>query len=218
MIPLIITARLRNGFAASDPWSPALDGILGYWMMRERLGEAQFTADAAGQASLQTVTDLPLARIEHDGLWWWACSSPIYAEAAQALRYYHRRFDAQAAERHAQLRGRVQTKAGPYKAARLSQIVHVCPAVTWHAVGDADEVRRLLSRCSAIGAKIGAGFGAVAEWTVDAGGDGVLAMRHRPVPADYAEAHTIDGQRMWWGLRPPVRLAENQALCVMPEV
>lgn len=213
---LLITARLRNGFAASDPWSPSLDAILAYWFVRERDGEAACTAAAADTASLHAVEGLPLERITHGDWWWYACSSPIIDEQAQIQRFYHRRFDAVAAERYAKVRGRVQTQAGPYKAARLSQVVHVCPEVRWHAIGDAVEVERLLRRCSAIGAKIGSGFGAVAEWRVESGGDPELARHGRPVVAEYASAHNLGGPRMWWGLRPPARLVSNQALCVMP--
>ncbi len=218
MEALVVTAKLRNGFAASDPWSPALDAILGYWMLREQLGEAAFTAGAADAANLSAVEGLPLERIEHDAWWWYACSAPIYTEAAQTLRYYHRRFDAQAAERHAAItRKRVEVKAGPYKASRLNQVVHTCGGVQWHVVGDASEIRRLLRRCSAIGAKVGAGFGAVAEWTVEEGGDLHTALYHRPLPERYADLKGIDGPRMIWGLRPPARLRDNQTLCVMPD-
>jgi len=218
MEPLLVTARLRNGFAASDPWSPALDAILAYWALRERMGEAEFTASAADAATLRPVEGLPLERVEHGGLWWYCCSSPIYTDAAQTLRYYHRRFDATLAERHAEItRKRVEIKAGPYKASRLSQVVHVCGAVQWHVIGDAPEILRLLRRCSAIGAKINAGFGAVAEWRVDPGGDALLARYHRPLPEGYAMEHGVEGPTMPWAIRPPARLRSNQTLCVMPD-
>jgi len=222
--PLIVTARLRNGFAASDSWSPALDAILGYWLLRERLGEAAFTAGAAYSAALGPVEGLPLERIDHGDWWWYACSSPIYTEAAQTLRYYHRRFDAQYSERHAAItRKRVEVKAGPYKASRLSEVVHTCPDVRWHVIGDAAEITRVLRRCTAIGARVGAGFGAVAEWEVSESGfttDDMaadLARRHRPVPVEYARQNGIVGPEMIWGLRPPARLRGNQTLCVMPD-
>ena len=217
MEPLIVTARLRNGFAASDPWSPSLDAILGYWLLRESMGEAAFIASAVDAAAQQAVVGLPLERIEYGEWWWYACSSPIYAEAAQTQRYYHRRFDALHAERHAVItRKRVETKAGPYKSVRLSEIIHTCPAVVWHVVGDGAEIQRLLHRCSAIGAKIAAGFGAVAQWTVEQDGDVSLANHYRPLAVDYATAHSVEGMEMWWGLRPPGRLSSNQTICVMP--
>lgn len=217
METLIVTARLRNGFAASDPWSPSIDGILAYWMLREQLGEAAFTAGAADPGSLHPVEGLPLERIEHQGLWWYACSSPIYDEVAQSLRYYHRRFDARAAERYADVGRRVDVKSGPYKSSRLSQVVHTCAAVQWHVMGDADRIRHLLRRCAAIGAKINTGFGAVAEWTVSPGGEAEIARRRRPLPADYASQHGIEGPVMRWAIRPPSRLRGNQTECVMPD-
>lgn len=37
-----------------------------------------------------------------------------------------------------------------------------------------------------------------------------------PLPVDYAAAQGIAGDRMRWGIRPPVRIAANCCDCVMP--
>lgn len=219
MTPLRITATLRNGFASSDPWSPAIDGILAYWHVREQLGEEQFALTSVDSSAMEPVTDLPLAKTEWQGEWWYQCSSPIYATRAEFLRYYHRRFDIGAAQQYLQpQRGRVETKAGPFKAYRLSARVIVTPEVQWYAVGDSEEVRRLLRRCSAIGAKVGQGFGRVQAWTVETlrelppyGG-----ASDRPIPAEYARQIGAEGPMLLWGLRPPGRIRENLCVCVMP--
>lgn len=217
MQPIRITAHLLNGFTSSDPWSPSIDGILGYWMMYEAKGD-DFALSASNTAAMRPVEGLPLQRIEHGGLWWYACSSPIYSIASSARRYMHRRFD-DAHERQLDLQGKsgkVLVAAGPYKNARIPFLLRITRQVEWHVIGDLGEIKRLLSRCPHIGGRYGSGFGRVSGWSFS-DGDSEKAMHHRPLPVAYAEAHDIIGDEMYWGIRPPARLRENSALCIMPE-
>jgi len=212
---LRIVAHLANGFAASDPWSPSIDAILGYWMLRDRMGDEEFSASQAVDSGMAPVEGIPLAMDSHDDLWWYLCSSPIYDQQAEFLRYFHRRFDVQQAERYMEeKKGRVQVTAGPFKNFRLSSVVHACRTVTWHAEGDRAGVALLLRRCHAIGSKIGSGNGRVLRWDVTEDGEAELARLHRPIPEDVAVVR--EGVRMMWGFRPPGRLRENQSVCVMP--
>lgn len=221
MMPLRITAHLHSGFAAADRWSPALDGILAYWHLREVLGPEEFAITSADNAAMRPVEGLPLEVVHHGQWWWYACSSPMYSAAATVIRHIHRRFDARQAERHCDFQCRsekVQVNAGPYKNRRLLLQQHITGQVQWHAVGDAAEVYRLLAQCPNIGAKFGAGFGRVRRWEVVEGDDtdATLARRHRPLPLEYADAQGVTGPLMEWGIRPPGRCKENRALCVMP--
>lgn len=217
MIPMRVIARTPAGFAASDPWSPTLDGILAYEIMRERLGD-EFGLATSDDSTMQAVEGLPLAVERHGEWWWYACSSPLYAAVVQARRYYHRRFDAAAAETFLEPRkAKVSTAAGPYKNARLSHLVTVTNQVTWHAIGEPDEVSRLLNRVRYIGAGIASGMGRVNEWRVvpdEASRE--LALAHRPLPVQRAQALGITGPVMRWGIRPPVRIPGNRCDCVMP--
>ncbi len=226
MQALVITAHLRNGFVSSDPWSPSIDAILGYWQLREEMGEEAFTLAASSLGTLQPVENLPLAKTHYlsdlgaEPLWWFQCSSPVFQQAAESLRHYHRRFDALQAE-HYMLpqKGRMEVSAGPYKNFRNSYLLHVTPAVRWYAVGDKCEVQHLLNRCTHIGALTGAGNGAVARWEVVESADPetvTMARLHRPLPETYATQNEVTGSRMIWGYRPPGRLVGNQTLCIMP--
>lgn len=218
MEPLIVTAHLRNGFSAAEPWSPALDGILGYWLLREKLGPDEFFVQAARPDLREPLPRLPLEVQESGyGEWWYAASIPLYEAQREFIQYYHRRFDAHLAERYmVPTKGRVNTKAGPYKAFRLYERVRLTDRVQWHVVGDAGEIRRLLARCTNIGSKASQGRGRVASWEVSAGGDSEKARYLRPLPAEFAEAMGIRGFRIRWGLRPPVRDTVTDA--VIPEV
>lgn len=215
--PLTITAHLMNGFASYDPWSPAIDGILAYWMLRQRMGEAAFTASAIHSDTMEPVTGLPLG-IERDGDWWWyQCSSPRYDSLGEHVSHFHRRFDQALAEQYLTPPHRkVSVKAGPFKQYRLILRTIICATVTWHAIGDPQPIRRLLDSCTHIGTKTGQGNGQVRYWSVAADGDAALARLWRPLPEAFAVRHNQTGPLMTWGLRPPGRLPVNQCSCIMP--
>lgn len=209
LIPIVVEAETPAGFASSDPWSPTLDGILAFSYMQEKLGP-----DFGTNTDYRPVEGLPLAVDRHGGLWWYRCGSPEYEPMAQRDLHINRRFDALDAERYVVGKRKVDTSSGPFKAMRKPRFQHICPRVTWRAVGDPDEVRRLLERIPAIGTCWSKGFGRVARWTVTEGGDGSV---HRPVPLEYAVANGIVGRRVHHAIRPPTHLPENRMECVVPE-
>lgn len=86
----------------------------------------------------------------------------------------------------------------------------------WHAVGDAAEIERLLRGVAQVGAHRGAGFGEVAEWLVEDGGEASerAARLRRPLPVGYARRLGLPGPVLPWGLVPPGRV--DRVECVMP--
>lgn len=220
-VPFSVTAHLPAGYSASDPWSPSLEGLLAYWMLREQLGEEAFALGSIGVDPMRVIgpDDLPLAVDRHEEAWWWVASSPIVASVARFPRWFHRRFDlAEAATYTAEAARTVNVKGGQFKNYRIRREVVLTPTLTWHAMGDPDEVRRLLRRCTHIGYGGAKGYGEVARWEVAAdGADESLARTYRPLPAEAATLRGIGGIPMRWGIRPPGRLPEHQILCMMPE-
>lgn len=215
MQPLRVIAHLANGFASLDPWSPSLDAILAYHMLREHLGSEDFAAQTDDMMS--PVEGLPLAVERHGELWWYMCSSPQYLSVAEHIRHFHRRFDAQQAERFlAPQKARVNVTAGPLKAFRLPLRIVVCDRVQWHCIGERADIERLLRTCTHIGAKRGSGHGVVDRWEISHDGMIDIARFMRPLPTEFAEAHHRGGDLMEWGIRPPGRLRENITLCIMP--
>lgn len=211
MQPLRIRADLVNGFAAKDPWSPAIDGILAAVEMKRRLGD-DFSSPQPSR--LQPVEGLPLEVVRHGDLWWYAASSPVIVGfAGKEKKHYHRRFDDQHERYLPDKMGRVMTAAGPFKTTRLFDTRIICRAVEWHVVGDADEIREMLADVEQVGAKRGTGFGMVKSWQIS-GGDRRISYGHRPLPVGFQEVH--GAQVMPWGIVPPARWRPVE--CVMPEV
>lgn len=213
--PLVVTAHLPHGFVATDPWSPAIDAILAYWALYAQLGEEALALNLPGTPAF-VEAELPLGREVWGDLWWWQCSAPLYDQAAPLhVTHYHRRFDAQAAETRTTA-GRVEVRGGPYKALRQQTQTRLAPQIAWHCIGDAEEIRRLLRRCDAVGALRGQGYGVVTRWTVEPGGEEALARFQRPLPVDFATERGISGSVLRWGIRPPGWLPQHKTLCVLP--
>jgi len=204
------TAILSNGFVSYDPMSPAIDSMIGYLYT---IGKDSDLVSPCGE--LSTHDDLPIEK-EFDGDdWWYQCSMPIYYAATDHVRYFHRRFDAQYAERYMEnVRGKIATSSGPTKNFRLSSIVHVCDSVSWHLVCD-DWCVESLPKLTHIGARTGAGEGRVIRWEFD-DGDAEIARTHRPLPSEWATRNNINGYNIYWGYRPPVRLSCNKTICTVP--
>lgn len=217
MQPIIIKARLLNGFVASDPWSPAIDGILAYEHVRLTLGPDALVEQANRRADIALVTGLPFQVVTHGKTWWYACSSPQYKAIAKQRLAVHRRFDDHEADRLDPAVKSVKTDAGPYKAARFFDTRILTRHVIWHAIGDIDGVMRLLSNVTAIGKARQRGNGNVVDWEVTEGAAGTenTALYDRPLPVGYAETLGLVGETMPWGVTPPARASVTE--CVMPE-
>lgn len=215
-----IRADLQHGYVSSDPWSPSLDGILAYVVMRERLGDEAFVTSAARTMALRPVEGLPLEVVSYGELWWYAASSPrVIGKAAVRQAFFHRRFDDQHEQFLADKVGKVLTAAGPYKASRLADMHVICGGLEWSAVGDRREIERLLARVTAIGGARSRGYGSVARWSVEPAGpeSRLSAHRQRPLPVVYADKHGVTGAVMSWHLVPPARAPASRADCVMPD-
>lgn len=213
---LTVTAHLVAGYSASDPWSPALDGILAWAWMRRHHPERLAEGVAIGAADILPLDDLPLARDHADGLWWYLCSSPRVDAAARIRRHYHRRFDDDIAGRRLDdAVAKVPSAAGPYKGSRLQETVIMTDRIVWHAVGHPFGIHTLLRAVPSIGRGVARGLGRVRGWSVeDAGSRGDHDLR-RPLPERVAAERGLTGPVMLWGLRPPARI--NVIPCVMPE-
>lgn len=216
LTPLIVTANLATPYSAADPWSPSIDGLLAYWVLREQLGEEEFALGMTGHRE-QVVPELPLGKEKHDGLWWWQCSSPFTNVVQRQIRHFHKRFDDHYAAKYAPAKQRgVLVAGGPFKNYRNPRVMHVTPWVQWHVIGDGDEIRRLLRRCVNIGFGHTKGYGQVSHWDVQADSRSDLARYCRPVPVAFAEEHELDGVEMTWGILPPGRDPDHQHRCILP--
>lgn len=216
--PLRVTAILRHGIAHASPWTVALDGLLASQLWAQHK-QSQPPGPAALDQANPPDMDLPLAKCTADPTWWhWAatCGWPNHPSPNPEIRYWQTRLDHRHAEHTtaAPLPQIVSDSQGRWKAYWMPLPITVAHSLTWHAVGDAEAVQRLLEPITAIGKKRSQGEGRVSSWLVERDDtlDGFTASHlsptgvlARPTPTACLANHPaiVDGGDGYAGIRPP---------------
>lgn len=235
MTPVTVTAHLGQPAAIKHP--PMLDALLYVGLHRrlQQLRPAEYPVPVADPRVF--ALPLPLARVERDGLWWWAASQAT-PTGPEAVRHEHRRpaVDAYAVYQGGDRIGKVDLAAGPDKGLRVP--VYTRPgwlAPTWTCVVDpaqaelvadllgvpntppVDVLAALLDFVPSIGARTNAGHGAISGWSVTPSGPPLehyatdVALRH--LPASLGLVLPSEGRvvRADLPLRPPYYGGERVA-------
>ena len=235
MIPLTVRARLASGLAQAAPWGISLDGLLAAEIWQDQ--KAARRADGHYPPGLleqphPVDLPLPLARCTTAGeLWHWAatCAWPENRpDLPPDIRTWTGRVDHRAVEQLTPGLPKVLSdRQGRYRARRMPLLVTACTAVSWHAIGDPDAIRRHLTGITAIGKKRSHGEGHVLAWEVTPAPrldpwtaahlhpDGTLG---RPTPAGCLRGRdpVTDGGTGTAGLRPPYMHPARQATLQLP--
>ncbi len=225
LIPLRITAYLRTP-VVSDRWLP-LDGILLYQAHRDLFGAQDATIP--GEYIRKGVQTLPLG-IKHPGrrIWYYQCSWAQWPEiVAKGQDHWNKRFDAGLADLiNLGKKRKIVIESGKYRAYHYPIFYRSALWIRWYAVGDLEEIKRLLSTVTHIGKKGVQGWGRVRRWEIrkqeddwSVWRDGKL-MRGIPIEA-YMKERT--GQEIPpdltianYGIRPSYWKRSNQRQVVMP--
>ena len=187
-----------------------LDSLLAWSWMQQHHPEAFVTSRSTISSESFIEPDLPLARRGYGEEWYWAASYACGIPLGEHSQYWHKRFDAQDAERYVDFgkhKGTVQTGEGRYKGYRVPLTVFLIPKLEWFAVGDMDGVSALVWRITHLGKKGSQGYGAVRRWTVEPWSEDLSGLR--PVPD---EAGTEQSP-----IRPPYWLNTNNVIVRWPE-
>jgi CRISPR type IV-associated protein Csf3 len=244
--PLIVEALLEQGVVVDGFYGLALDGLLASQLRKdaavslnlERPGGIDLDGGLATQSPIDW--NLPLARCQFSpdaADWHWSCSvgTPLGPQNENMLDQppdTHRLSTRLDVRRAYQVAVKVPATAGGSSGRfrpRVTPVLTV-PAtrIAWTAVGSRDEVARLLSDIPAIGARRGAGEGAVLEWRVRAHSpaEGAWHFVHvnpwvgrlsRPLPAECAHHAGFQASpTARAGLRPPLLHPSRQRLLAMP--
>lgn len=226
-----LTARLRTGIGFDLPYGLDLAGILA---TRVRMLERE-RREAGGRLVSDPLPDtteeepydlnLPLGRCTTGPEWHWlaSCAIPVEARDEPEPRVFYRTADYAWAQRAATrpLPHYLSPSSGAYRDVMMPAPVVTCQAVQWQAVGDADEVHRLVRGIRFLGRRRAVGEGRVLHWTIDRapasvgenglGGEWAHLAPHtdqliRPCPVECVQALGLpdDTWRMGrYALRPP---------------
>lgn len=229
---LRITAHMLQPVAFNPAEGLSIDAPLLYAVKLEESGEAFFEPrgnDEIATSTAEPDPQMPLAVHRAGDTWCYAASlAELHGHFGTERKHWNKRVDeAEAlalAERRglATRRGKVNLSSGEFKSYHQPLYVEVVDRLVWYAVGDADEVRRLLTtHVRGLGKKRNSGHGAVAEWTVEEVGMPADRWMWRPngEPARAIPTRMLDdwtGETAWLGFRPPYWLAANQTWCAAP--
>jgi CRISPR type IV-associated protein Csf3 len=231
--PLRVRAYLASGVAHAAPWGIALDGILA----AEMWADAKAAARRAGGDHVRALDrpnppdlELPLARCGQDQLWHWTatCGFPEQQTHRTDVRTWTGRADRRALEQLASSMPKVVSdRQGRYRARRMPLLVTPCPSVVWHAIGDVEAIRTLVSPIVSVGKKRSSGEGHVLRWEVERAPDlDMFAAGHlhpdgtlgRPTPSGCLTdaGEVMDGGVGRAGLRPPYMHPSRQLQLHLP--
>jgi CRISPR type IV-associated protein Csf3 len=230
MKPIRITAHMLQPVAFHPAEGLSIDSPLLYALKLEERGEAFFEPrhnDRLAKETAEPDPRMPLLVHRAGGTWCYAASlAELHGHHGTELAHWNKRLD-EAAALAAMERGAVElgkrrkipTGSGEFKSYHMPLWLEVVDRLVWYAMGDRDEVLRLLTtHVRGLGRKRNSGHGAVAAWNVeevDVPPDRwmwrapVMPARHIPV----AMLGEWSGETAWAGYRPPYWLAANQAWC-----
>jgi len=218
--PLKVTAYLSGGLDTGNSWTPALDGILAYFYLENKMGIDQFSAERS-QNTESLVDDMPIQKFfdkQDKDIWVYQCSSPFVKVGRQEIIEHYKRFNLNNLE---YLKVKTKTVAltkGKHKNWIFKVFLKLTEKVEWYIVADKPFIEKMLSNCTHIGANRGAGYGRVIKWAVIEDEHAESLSMQRPVPLSILQGTEIDNDAkiQVWGFRPSVRLHSNKAYCLMP--
>lgn len=218
MEPLRIAARMADGRIVTTEGWLTLDSVVAWaWMMLHHPERMEVDPNSVGNEWIDPM--LPFERRGEGDAWYYACSFGMGRLLHEETQYRHKRFDGDLAETYVDFgkrRGVVPTQSGPYKSCRMPMFVHIVPEIVWYAVGDRQELERLLPMITHLGKDRSRGYGLVESWEVrpwhsdwsERLPDGRLT---RSIPANGGTGDMITG------IRPPYWRTEIHAACWTPE-
>lgn len=240
LVPLTITAHLEQGLAFDVQHGLAFESILASTIRGMLAGGLPGSVlDGGLKVPEVTTYELPLGVCDKESkTWHWLSTSGVLLDAT-GVRILppidaHRLLQTIDEPRSEQValslpmhldasRGRFRNRITPVLTIPASKI-------SWHAVGDKNEIELLLHQVHAIGARRGSGEGRVVRWQLEEQESlaeeswWAFAHKHptgglgRLMPRSCAEALTKNNLiESIAGLRPPMFHSGNQHLLVLPE-
>ena len=218
---LQITAHLSNSIAVYDDWSPQLEGLIVYQLLKEKGIASPNPTTEQVKVNMAVIADsIPFEQWQ--GIY--KCSGPIYKYKTEQTDKFRKRWEPDGRVNWGKRKAKIDTSQGKEKSYDLPLFLRLTPRIDWFAVGDKTEIERLLKGVTGLGKKRSHGHGQVHLWEVKKIAEDWSLSKNgqltKPIPAnkylDLGLIHPCDVVN--WGYRPPAWLPENKTLCVMPRM
>jgi len=226
VLNLRITAYLSTPLAAYDNWSPSIDSLL-EWMLLDKLGlvSPNPTPQQVEDSRTIVAANMPIAKGDLKGQWYWQVSSPCYTILAENQDRFRKRWEPGIDTPNpnwGKRKAKVDTSQGAEKSYDLPLPLRTVDRINWYAIGDVEGVQSLLEPCTSLGKKRSIGNGQISRWqTIPIEYDWHLWGKNgelmRPIPLECMPVdRPIDFAPLRWGWRPPSWLHTNKTNCAMP--
>lgn len=216
---LKVTAKLLDGRVNSNDGLFNLDSILAYaWML---VHHPDYLLNNDFSSFIEP--ELPLAK---DITGRWKTSLGFYRQYKQFVEYWHKRINDTDAALYVDFkgkRGKIDARAGYYKAYRMPQLIRLISDIEFYCVGDPEGIKNLLKYVTNIGKKSSQGYGYIKEWVIEEIDDDCTEygpyglMRIIPFKGDFLNS-TEKFQIRKMRLKPPYHLHIDRVPCIIPNV
>lgn len=208
--PIVIIADLVTPILHAEHDATHLDGLLSYAAITDHPVPSKW-----GDVAIVPLP-LDLLWVSPSGLPLWACTPLVSADTAIPSReYWHKRYPTDRAEFGG--KESANTRSGRWREYRVPVAAQSVSRLCALAIGNADEVRRLLDAVvTHIGKKGAMGYGRVGRWRVeDAEFDisEIVARRAVPVDSGLRTGGRVTPRRGW---TPPYWYAPHWLDCHAP--
>lgn len=214
-----VICKLLDGRINSADGLIYLDSIL-YHAWFEKYAPKVLTGE---QSAIDAVRiGLPIRQFQNNR---YAASTGFYKSYGESIEYWNKRPDWMAHESYYDLNNgsaKIRIGEGPMRAYRTPQVIRLVGDIEFYGYGTIDKIRDLLTYIPAVGKKPAAGWGAVAEWTVEEWPEDWSTWSEayglmRPIPIDEDIGHDLSGYVIRdCAIRPPSWKACNQTTCYIP--
>lgn len=240
LVPLKVTASLQQGIVLDPLYGVSLDGILAGQVrassaVSEGLCGAPSLLDGGLSGSEVISWDLPLQQCGEGQDWHWVATTGLLVDRVGVpvplIPDTHRLLgevdEIRARQIAISLPKNLGGARGRYRR-RVTPVISVpAAAIVWHAVGDLDEIEKLLTPLTSIGSRRASGEGAVISWSVEEVSSvldtWVFGHSHpngepgRLLPLSCAVRLGLElSQTVVAGIRPPMFHKETQRTLVVP--
>ena len=207
---LEVIAYMRSSVIC-DNFLP-LDGILYYYAAQQKYGFQDMTLPGENP-KIDIKLPLKIINFGSDN-WYYSCSWAYPLGAwwiEEGKQNWTKSFDLQYSDL-VQFRGRgtVAHKGGKYKSYNMPVFYKIVDKITWYAVGNKEEIEKILRTAFYIGKKSSQGWGRVSEWKVNEINNDWSIEKDgcytRGIPYD----NRLEGQIINYGYRPSYWEKENQ--------
>lgn len=229
--PIKVTAFTPSGLSVYDDYTPDLGGILEFFWLEERnLLSVNPTKNTLVFADIPVhkhilSKDVFWNQEISDSDWVWAISAPVYRYKCERQDQARKRWDADYnyPVTWGKRKANIQTNGGDFKSADVPVPIRITDKVSWYLIGEIEEIKQLLNKCTSLGKRRAMGCGQVSRWEIVEYDQDYSLVRNGNLMTALPQIHknnvSFDSTKttlIRWNTHAPRWEKRNATMCYMP--